>query len=270
MRRASLALLVLLLPLVTFAQLRSGSPTVLITGCNRGVGLELARQYGALGWNVIATSHHANDEPPMAPLRAVAAKYPNVVMDRLDVTDTASIRAVAQKYREQPIDVLLLNGPSVQDQLAMDPAGSTQTYEQIDFDAARRDFDIHTLGPMRVAQAFAPNVARSKQKKIATITAISGSFAHGLPGALALNFSADKAALNKYMSVLAIAMRSQGVLVGLFEPAAPGATVQQIAATGGNAPVERDVAKLIEQIAALDAQRSGRITNFTTGQIDPF
>jgi NAD(P)-dependent dehydrogenase (short-subunit alcohol dehydrogenase family) len=273
MRRATLALLALLamlLPFTAFAQPRLGSPTVLITGCNRGVGLELARQYGALGWNVIATSHHGNDEPQMAPLRAVAAKYPNVVMDRLDVTDSASIRSVAQKYRDRPIDVLLLNGPSVQDQLAMDPAGSTQTYDEIDFDAARRDFDIHTLGPMRVAQAFASSVARSKQKKIATITAISGSFAHGLPGALAMNFSADKAALNKYMTLLAIAMRPQGVLVGLYEPAAPGATAQEIGATGGIAPVDRDVARLIEQIESLDAQHSGRITNFTTGHIDPF
>lgn len=270
MRRATLALLLMLLPLATFAQLRPGSPTVLITGCNRGLGLELARQYGALGWNVLATSHHGNDEPQMAALRAVAARYPNVVMERLDVTDSASIRGVAQKYRDQPIDVLLLNGPSVQDQLAMDPAGSTRTYEQIDFDAARRDFDIHTLGPMRVAQAFAVNVARSKQKKIAAITAIAGSFAHGLPGALAMNFSADKAALNKYMRLLAIAMEPQGVRVGLYEPAAPGATAAEIGATGGNAPVDGDAARLIRQIESLDGRHSGRITNFTTGQIDPF
>ncbi len=271
MRRATLALFALMLtPLCALAQLRAGAPTVLITGCNRGVGLELARQYGALGWNVIATSHHGNEEPQLAALRAVAAKYPNVVLDRLDVTDTASVRAVAQKYRDQPIDVLLLNDPSVQDQLAMDPAGSAQTYDQIDFDTARRDFDIHTLGPMRVAQAFAPNVERSKQKKIATITAFAGSFTHGLPGALAMNFSAAKAALNKYMVLLSIALQPKGVRVGLYEPAAPGATAEEIARTGGNAPVDQDVSRLIRQIDELDMRHTGKITNFTTGRTDPF
>lgn len=268
-RIALLAALVLV-PLGAFAQLRPDAPTVLITGANRGIGLELARQYAASGWNVIATSRHAAGDPALAALQAIAASHPQVVLERIDVTDTAMIRAVAQKYRDQPIDVLINNAAAVNDTFAADMATSNIPYDKIDYDAARHDFDVNTLGPMRMVEAFAPNVERSHQKKIATITSLAGSFTRGLPGAMAMNYSASKAALNKYMVMLAFAMKPRGVLVGLFEPIFVASKRDMNARMRAAAPIDREVGKLIRQIAAMSPETSGKIVNFTTGKIDPF
>ncbi|MDH3510729.1 MAG: SDR family NAD(P)-dependent oxidoreductase [Gammaproteobacteria bacterium] len=79
-------------------------PTVLITGTSRGIGLEFTRQYAALGWRVLATCrrpHEANE------LQEIAAEYPNVTIDELDVLRHDMVDALAKKYKDQPIDVLL-------------------------------------------------------------------------------------------------------------------------------------------------------------------
>jgi NAD(P)-dependent dehydrogenase (short-subunit alcohol dehydrogenase family) len=259
-----------LFPLGALAQLRPDAPTVLITGANRGIGLELARQYADRGWNVIATSRHLPGDPALAALSAIAAKHPQVVLERIDVTDSAMIRAVARKYRDQPIDVLLNNAAAVQDTFAADMKESLTPYDKIDFDAARHDFDVNALGPMRMAQAFEPSVERSRQKKIATITSLAGSFTRGLPGAMAMNYSASKAALNKYMTLLAIALKPKGVLVGLFEPIFVASKRDMSAQMRERAPIDREVGKLIHQIDVMSPATAGKIVNFTTGKIDPF
>jgi len=219
MLRTLLALAMLALaPLAVAAQLQPDSPTVLITGANRGMGFELARQYAEAGWNVIATSRRPADDPGLADLRALEAKHPKVAIERIDVTDTAMIRTVAAKYRNQPIDVLLNNAAAIEETFAADMQKVNQLYDEIDYDAARHDFDVNTLGPMRVVEAFTANVERSGQKKFATITSLAGSFARGFPDARGMNYSASKAALNKYMNMLAIAVKPKGMLVGLYQP----------------------------------------------------
>ncbi len=269
MPKTFLCLVLLLASVAAHAAFKANTPTVLITGANRGIGLELARQYADRGWNVIATTRRPADDPGLAELRAIAAKHPQLVIERIDVTDSGMIRGVAAKYREQPIDVLINNAAAVEDTFAADMKAAQVPYDRIDFDAARHDFDVNALGPMRMVQAFSPNVEHSEQKKIATITSLAGSFTRGLPGATAMNYSASKAALNKYMVMLAFAMKPKGVLVGLFQPIFV-ASKKDMANLRGAAPVDREVAKLIHQIDTLDPARSGKITNFSTGQIDPF
>lgn len=259
----------LMLPLAAHAQLRPGKPTVLITGASRGMGLELVRQYAERGWNVIATARHPHDGARIAAVRAIQAKYPNVAYARIDVTDTAQIRAVAAQYRDQPIDVLINNAAAVSASFAKDMKRALTPFEQIDFDRARNDFDVNALGPMRMAQAFLPNIERSKRKEIISITSNAGSFANPLPRGIAMNYGASKAALNKYMVMLAIKLKPAGVRVGLVEPIFVATKVDQKHMRGA-APVGQAVAKLIHFIDTMPMSRSGRITNFQTGKIDPF
>ena len=82
------------------------SPTVLITGSNRGIGLEFAREYAKLGWRVIATCRTPAEA---ADLKSIAASHPNVVIEQLDITDHAQIDALATKYSTRAIDLLLNN-----------------------------------------------------------------------------------------------------------------------------------------------------------------
>jgi NAD(P)-dependent dehydrogenase (short-subunit alcohol dehydrogenase family) len=259
----------LVLPFAADAALKKDAPTVLITGANRGIGLELARQYADKGWNVIATSRHPSGDASLTALGEIASKHPQVAIERLDVTDTAMIRGLAQKYHDQPIDVLLNNAAAVEPTFAADMAAANETYDKIDFDSARHDFDVNTLGPMRVAQAFMPNVEHSKLKKVISVTSLAGSFAQGLPGAIAMNYGSSKAALNKYMVLLSIAMKPKGVIVGLVQPIFV-ASKADLANMKGAAPVDQEIAKLIKVIDAMTMDGTGKITNFSTGKTDPF
>jgi NAD(P)-dependent dehydrogenase (short-subunit alcohol dehydrogenase family) len=264
-----LGLLPLALPGLAAAAFNKDASTVLITGSNHGLGLELARQYAAMGWNVIATARRPAGDPGLKALKAIRAAHPNLVIEQLDVTDTAMIKALAAKYKAQPIDVLLNNAAAVEPTFAADMAEVSKPYDKIDFDAARHDFDVNTLGPMRVVQAFAPNVIASKGKRMATITSFVGSFGRAMAGAIGMNYGASKAALNKYMSLLAVALKPQGVLVGLFQPEFV-ATKDDTKAMQGASAVEPEVAKLIKSIAALSPATDGKIVNFSTGRIDPY
>jgi NAD(P)-dependent dehydrogenase (short-subunit alcohol dehydrogenase family) len=264
-----LGLLPLLLSGPALAAFSKSAATVLITGSNHGLGLELARQYAAGGWNVIATARRPAGDPGLAALEAIHKAHPNLVIEQLDVTDTAMIKALAVKYRGQPIDVLLNNAAAVEPTFAADMTEVMKPYDKIDFDAARHDFDVNTLGPMRVVQAFAPNVLASKGKRIATVTSMAGSFGAPMAGAMGMNYGASKAALNKYMTLLAVALKPRGVLVGLFQPVFV-ATKDDVKAMQGAAAIEPEVAKLIKCIDDLSPATNAKIVNFSTGKIDPY
>lgn len=269
LRTACLLPLLALLPWAAQAEFKQSAPTVLITGANRGIGLELATQYADMGWNVIATSRHVAGDSALASLREVAAKHPQVVLEKIDVADSATVRAVAEKYSGQPIDVVINNAAAVESTFAADMAAATLPFDKMDFDAARRDFDVNTLGAMRVAQAFLPNVESSKQKKLVSVTSSAGSFGNPLPNGIALNYGASKAALNKYMTMLAVQLKSKQVVVALVQPVFV-ASKSDMANVKGAAPVDQEVAKLIKVIDGVTMEASGKITNFSTGKIDPF
>ncbi len=268
-RSLLVAAIVVGLPFTASAALKKDAPTVLITGANRGIGLELAKQYAQKGWNVIATSRHTSGEPALAALAELAAAHPQVAVERLDVSDTGTARTLAEKYRDQPIDVLINNAAAVEATFAADMAAASTPFEKVDFDAARRDFDVNTLGAMRVTQAFLPNVERSKQKKVVSVTSLAGSFGTPLPNGIALNYSASKAALNKYMSLLSVQLKSKDVIVALVQPIFV-ASKSDLKNMKGAAPVDQEVGKLVKIIDKLNADSSGRITNFSTGKFDPF
>ena len=268
-RKLALSLALVLASFAANAALKPGAPTILITGANRGIGLELARQYAALDWNVIATTRRPIDDPGTAELKAIAAKHPGVAIERIDVTDSAMIRSVAQKYKDQPIDVLVNNAAAVETTFQADLEKVNIPYDKIDFDAARNDFDVNTLGPMRMVQAFMPNVEKSRQKKVVNVTSFIGSFGRSFPSSMGMNYGASKAALNMYSLKLAHAMKPKGVVVALVEPVLV-ASKPGVSGNPMSKPVDVEVAKLVKVIDGLTLEQTGKITNFSTGETDPF
>ena len=181
--------------------------TVLVTGANRGLGLEFARQYAAAGWNVIAT---ARDPEHAAELRALAAANRKIAIDALDVTDHASIAALAAKHARTPIDVLINNAGVLGDLQA-------QSLGALDHAEFARVMDVNVYGALAVAEAFRDQVAASEQKKIVSITSRSGEISQ--PGYRGPYFyRASKIALNMVMRVLADDLRGRGVIVALVAP----------------------------------------------------
>ena len=138
--------------------------SVLITGANRGLGLEFAAEYAADGWHVFAACRsHAKAER----LKELAQKPGSrVSILAMDVTDRESIRNAAIQLKDAAIDVLINNAG------IGGPRG--QTTGNVDYAAWAHVFDVNTMGPLRVLEAFIHQLARSERKLAVTITSGMG------------------------------------------------------------------------------------------------
>ena len=184
--------------------------TVLITGSDRGLGLEFARQYAAQGWDVIATARNPDGA---SDLKALAAGNKKVVIEKLDVSKDADVATLAVKYKGKPIDVLL-NNAGVTGKTATQHFGS---YNRKDFLEA---MDVNAFGAIAVSQAFVENVAMSKQKKIVAITTTLGSIANAARATAPFYYRVTKSALNMSMQALGTELRPKGIIVAVCSPGA--------------------------------------------------
>lgn len=184
------------------------APTVLITGSNRGIGLEFARQYAALGWRVIATCRTPDKADD---LKAIAAQHPNVVIERLDITDHEQVDALAERYSYLAIDVLLNNA-------ALLGPRPSQAFGQIDYDLYRQIVEVNMIGTLKVTEAFAPHVIASTKRKIVTLGSAAGSIQmiNSPPDFYA--YRSSKAGLHLLMKNVALQLVDDDVLVALINP----------------------------------------------------
>jgi len=214
----------------------AAAPTALVTGSNRGIGLEFARQYADRGWRVIAT---CRDPGKAAELKRIAAKYPNVVIERLDITDHAQVDALAERYDYLAIDLLLNNAALLGERPA-------QTFGQIDFELFRRIIEVNTVGTLKVTEAFTPHVLASTQKKIVTLGSAAGSIQMINPPPDFYAYRASKAALHLLMKNVALQLADQGVLVGLINPGL--VDTRGFAKIGPDDPVPEDYKQVVAMI----------------------
>ena len=220
--------------------------TVLVTGSNRGLGYEFTRQYAERGYKVIATAR----KPEKADaLQALAADNPNIVIEKLDVTDLDAIDELAQKYEGQPIDILINNAGVTGDPF------KTQMLGKIDYDAFDFVMHVNVMGPLKIAESFLDNVAASEQKKIISVSSSMGSIAQTF--GTGYFYRSSKAALNMTMATLAKEVKSKGIAIGLVNPG-PTATdmMKQFDGGGLRDPVEA-TADMIRNIDTVSIENSG-------------
>lgn len=185
------------------------SPTILLTGSNRGVGLALAQEYAAQGWNVIATCR----TPAKAKeLQALADANPKVSIEKLDVTDVGQISKLAEKYRGVPVDVLFNNAAWLGEPV------SKQQFGNLDQDTFVEVMKTNVYGPLKLSEAFADNIAASQQKKIIGMTSGLGSLT--LMGRMSrfYYYQMSKAALNMGMRAMRNDLQGRGIIVALLAP----------------------------------------------------
>jgi NAD(P)-dependent dehydrogenase (short-subunit alcohol dehydrogenase family) len=237
--------------------------TVLITGANRGLGLEFVQQYAARGWKVIAT---ARNPGTATELRAIAAKNRNVTVDKLDVEDVPAIKALAAKYKGTPIDVLINNAGVLGDM----PKQALGSLDKKEFDAV---MDVNVFGALATADAFLDHVAASGQKKIVSITSRSGIISQ--PGRRGPSYyRASKVALNMVMKVLADDVRDRGVIVALVSP--PPTETDMLKALIGPEGAARQakapdaIGGLIKVIDGLTMEHSGGPPIYFDGALLPW
>jgi len=232
-------------------------PTVLVTGANRGLGLELVRQYAAAGWDDIACARKPAEATALAALAGAGGGQ--VVIEQLDVTDHASVDAAARRLDGRAIDVLL-NSAGTMGRGAVGKAGfATNTFGALDYADFEEVLRVNVLGPLKVTEAFIAHVERSAQKKCVAISSVVGSIAENTSGGL-YAYRGSKAALNAVMKSLAIDLGGKrGILVGMLHP---GWVRTDMGGPRANIDAPESVAGMIRVIAGLDADASGRFWRY--------
>lgn len=177
---------------------------VLITGTNRGIGLEFAKQYAEQGWKVFAC---CRDPQHATALQALTKAHANIEILRLDVADFANIDALALQLKNEKIDVLINNA-------GVYPDSSLNDAEASDWLQA---FKINSLAPLKMATAFTQHLANSRLKKLATLSSKMGSLDDNTSGGSYI-YRSTKAAVNMMMKSLSIDLKPYGIAVVTLHP----------------------------------------------------
>ena len=182
------------------------SSTVMVTGANRGLGLEFARQYAADGWRVLATYRN----PAVAAELLQLAGQDNVQAFRLDVSDFDAIAALAEELQEETIDVFLSNAglfgpkPGAESDLR-------QSFGHVDYGIVREVLNVNALAPLKCAESFVEQIARSSQRKFVALSSIEGSISRAQRDLYA--YRTSKAALNMVTRLLSGDLADRGITV---------------------------------------------------------
>ena len=222
---------------------------VLVTGANRGLGLEFVRQYAAEGWQVFAACRAPD---AASDLQALAARSDGRIrVLAMDVTDTASVRKAAAGLNGEAID-LLLNNAGVGG-----PPG--QQLGSLDYVAWAKVLEANTLGPMRVVEAFLENVAKSDQRRIVTITSGMGSVEDNTSGGR-YAYRSSKTAVNMVMKCLAVDLAPRGITCIVMNP---GWVRTDMGGSGGTLSPTESIKAMRSVIAALKPEDTGKFLSYT-------
>lgn len=236
-------------------------PTVLVTGCSRGLGLEFVRQYAAEGWRVLAC---ARAPAAAAELAALAAgSEGRVATHALDVTDHAAIDALARALAGTPIDVLINNAGTMGAQSFARSGPTVQRFGHSDYEDWLAMVRTNVFAPMKMAEAFVEHVAASEQKKIVTLTSIVGSIASNSFGGM-YAYRSTKAGANAIMKSMALDLARRGITCA---PLHPGWAKTDMG--GANAPVDprESVRGLRAVIAGLAKAQTGRFLQWDGAEL---
>jgi NAD(P)-dependent dehydrogenase (short-subunit alcohol dehydrogenase family) len=227
---------------------------VVITGANRGIGLELSKQYAEGGDRVFAFCRTPADAEA---LKAAASRSGGKLsVHAMDVGDPTSITAGAAAIGDVPVHVLINN--------AGVNGGPRQSLEDIDFDAWIDAFKIMTIGPLRVVQAFLKNLRAAGGSKVMTVTSQLGASTWPYGGMYA--YSTAKAGVNKVMQIMATDLKSDGIITSIVHP---GWVKTDMGGPGADITAHESAAGIKNVIAGLTVADSGKFYKWN-GDIHPW
>ncbi|GAA2322050.1 SDR family oxidoreductase [Streptomyces hawaiiensis] len=222
----------------------TAAPVSLVTGGNRGIGRETARQLAGLGHTVLLSARRPQDAERAA--ADLAPTVPGTLLPcRLDVTDADDIRALARRMEEEfgRLDVLVNNAAINYD--------TTQRAVSADLDEVRHTLETNLFGAWRIMQTFLPLLRRSPHPRVVNVSSESGSLELMSGGTPA--YGVSKAALNALTCKLADELRAERILVNAV---CPGWIATDMGGPGGD-PVEQGAAGIVWAATLPDSGPSG-------------
>jgi NAD(P)-dependent dehydrogenase (short-subunit alcohol dehydrogenase family) len=221
-----------------------GHRRVLVTGSNRGIGLELVRQYARDGYDVIAT---CRDPDRASDLRGVGG---TVQVRRLDVASESDLATLCLALDGVPIDILVCNAAIF--------GGTRSRLADVDWSAWRATLEVNVIGSIRVAIALRSNVAASTERKIVFVSSRAGLPREATPNRSYI-YASSKAALNAAARCLALDLAPEGIITALVNPGHV-----QTGIGGAKAPMTpaESVAKVRTVVAGLSPADTGKFLHF--------
>lgn len=225
-----------------------------VTGANRGIGLEFVRQLTARGDRVVATARQPDEADQLQALARDAD--PAVHIEQLDVTEPASVEEFAANLPVDSIDVLVNNAGT------MVSGGSPDA--GFDYDNIRHCMEVNALGTLRVVEHLLPAVRRSENPKIVNITSKMGSIAdNGSGGSYA--YRASKTALNMLTRSLAVDVRDDDIIAFVMHP---GWVQTRMGGDNALITTEKSVDNMLDRIDEAGLEHSGEFIEWDGGYVD--
>lgn len=236
-------------------------PTVLITGANRGLGLEFTRQYAADGWRVIACCR--SPEKATA-LKTLAEKTDSVQIEKLDITNAEDIASLKSKLKGRPLDILLNNagifsGTGIDGHVFLEgESDESQHFGSIDPAAWAKSFRNNAIAPIMVTQALVSNLALGKERKIVMISSKMGSISSiSREGDTA--YRTSKAALNAAVKSISFTLKDEKIIVVCFHP---GWVKTDMGSQSAELTPKESIGSMRKVISTLAPKDSGRFFNY--------
>jgi NAD(P)-dependent dehydrogenase (short-subunit alcohol dehydrogenase family) len=221
--------------------------TVLITGANRGIGLEHVRSFAAKGLRVFATTRSPSESLDLNALAASSAG--NITVLAYEATDPEAASSIKTAVGDTPIDLLLANAGASSDK--------SQSFGSVDIKEVLRLVHINALAPLKLAEALADNVARSERKLIAFQSSQLGSI--GNSSGDRYSYRISKAALNMVAKGVTNDLRSRGVISVALHP---GWVKTRMGGAGAPVSIEQSVAGQQHLFNRLTMADSGHFFNY--------
>lgn len=224
----------------------------IVTGANRGIGLELARQLTARGDTVLAG---VRDPASAEDLRALASSQGSrIQIHACDIASDESARAFAASLGDEPIDVLINNAGIY---------GKHQRLEDLDLDDVTRTYNVNALGPIRVTRAVLPLLRKGKTRKVVHITSGMGSVTDNTSGG-SYGYRMSKAALNMASKSMSVDLSAEGVLCVVMNP---GWVKTDMGGSSAPTDVTESASKMIGMIDKMTLEDTGKFFDFKGGTI---
>ena len=234
-------------------------PVLIITGANRGLGLEFVRQYAADGWTIVTINRRSSNE-----LDALADDYPIEII-AADLTDDASLRHAVQQIRHDAVDLLINNAGAMGDGSFADSGFEYQAFGTFNRDEWLRVFDINVCTPMAITEMLADRLEKSRQPVVVTLSSMLGSNALNTMGNL-YAYRASKAAVNSIMKSMGVNLQQRGITCVAVHP---GWVRTDMGGSQADIEAPESIAGLREAIAGLSLEDSGRFLNYR-GETMPY